>query len=259
MSLDKQQHAMPEQPATQTAGQAAVKVKTPSTFAQYKTLLAKDLQQEFRTREMTTSMGIYALLVLIVYGAAVSQASSDLDVLQLAGGLFWALVIFTSLLGLNRSFSHDKEQGCLEGILLVPLDRSVVFLAKATSNLIFLLAVEVIAVPLFWFFFLTNVELGQSAALALPALLVGSVGIAGVGTLLSTITVNTRGKDVMLAVLFIPLIFPLLYACVSATTAVLVGAEGCVDTFTTAIVMAAGYDIVMVLLGWVLYDFVISA
>ncbi len=244
--------------AAQSASAAAVEVKTPSTLAQYRTLLAKDLQQEFRTREMTTSMGIYALLVLIVYGAAMSQASSDLDVLQLAGGLFWALIVFTSLLGLNRSFSHDKEQGCLEGILLVPLDRSVVFLAKATSNLLFLLAVEVIAVPLFWFFFLTNVELGQSAAFALPALLVGSVGIAGVGTLLSTITVNTRGKDVMLAVLFIPLIFPLLYACVSATTAVLVGAEGCMDTFTVAMALAAGYDVVMVLLGWVLYDFVIS-
>ena len=238
---------------------AAPTVKMPSTFAQYKTLLKKDLQQEFRTRELTTSMGIYALLVLIVYGAAVAQASSELDVLQLAGGLFWALVVFASLLGLNRSFSHDKEAGCLEGILLVPLDRSVVFLAKATSNLLFLLAVELVAVPLFAFFFLTNVTLGPDAILALPVLVVGSVGIAGVGTLLSTITVNTRGKDVMLAVLFIPLIFPLLYACVSATTVVLVGAEGCLDTFTVSMAMAVGYDIVMVLLGWVLYDFVISA
>lgn len=236
-----------------------VAVKTPSTLAQYKSLLRKDLQREFRTREMTTSMGIYALLVLIVYGAAVSQASSDLDVLQIAGGLFWALVVFTSLLGLNRSFACDKEQGCLEGILLVPLDRGVVFLAKATSNLLFLLAVEVVAVPLFFFFFLTNMQLGQGALLALPVLLVGSIGIAGVGTLLSTITVNTRGKDVMLAVLFIPLIFPLLYSCVAATTAVLVGAEGFMDVFTVSMAMAVGYDVVMVLLGWVLYDFVVSA
>lgn len=236
-----------------------VAVKTPSALAQYKSLLRKDLQREFRTREMTTSMGIYALLVLIVYGAAVSQASSDLDVLQIAGGLFWALVVFTSLLGLNRSFACDKEQGCLEGILLVPLDRGVVFLAKATSNLLFLLAVEVVAVPLFFFFFLTNVQLGQGALLALPVLLVGGIGIAGVGTLLSTITVNTRGKDVMLAVLFIPLIFPLLYSCVAATTAVLVGSEGFMDVFTVSMAMAVGYDVVMVLLGWVLYDFVVSA
>ncbi|MEF9841103.1 MAG: heme exporter protein CcmB, partial [Raoultibacter sp.] len=122
----------------------APRIVRPSTFKQYKNLLAKDMQQEFRTKEMLTSMGIYALLVLVVYGAALAQTSSTLDILQMSGGLLWALIVFTSLLGLNRSFAHEKEQGCLEGILLVPLDRSVIFLAKATSNLLFLLVVEVI-------------------------------------------------------------------------------------------------------------------
>ena len=131
----------------------AVELKKPSTFQQYKTLLRKDLEQEFRTKEMLTSMGIYALLVIIVYGAALAQTSQTTDVLQMSGGLLWALIVFTSLLGLNRSFAHEKEQGCMEGILLVPMDRSVVFLAKSTSNLLFLLVVEVIAVPLFYFFF----------------------------------------------------------------------------------------------------------
>lgn len=231
----------------------------PSTFAQYRTLLLKDLQQEFRTKEMLTSMGIYALLVLIVYGAALGQSAQSTDVLQISGGLLWSLVVFTSLLGLNRSFNHEKEQGCLEGILLVPLDRSVIFLAKATSNLLFLLIVEVIAVPLFWFFFLTTATPGPDFALAAVPLLVGTIGVAGIGTLLSTITVNTRGKDVMLAVLFVPLIFPLLYACASATTAVIVGADGYFDVFVQSLALAGGYDVIMLLLSWVLYDFVISA
>ena len=213
-----------------TAG--GVALKKPSTFQQYKTLLRKDLEQEFRTKEMLTSMGIYALLVIIVYGAALAQTSQTTDVLQMSGGLLWALIVFTSLLGLNRSFAHEKEQGCLEGILLVPMDRSVVFLAKSTSNLLFLLVVP---------------------------LLVGTVGVAGIGTLLSTITINTRGKDVMLAVLFIPLIFPLLYACVSATTAAIVGAEGYADVMLTSLALAGGYDVIMILASWVLYDFVISA
>ena len=206
----------------------AVELKKPSTFQQYKTLLRKDLEQEFRTKEMLTSMGIYALLVIIVYGAALAQTSQTTDVLQMSGGLLWALIVFTSLLGLNRSFAHEKEQGCMEGILLVPMDRSVVFLAKSTSNLLFLLVVE-------------------------------AIGVAGIGTLLSTITINTRGKDVMLAVLFIPLIFPLLYACVSATTAVIVGAEGYADIMLTSLALAGGYDVIMILASWVLYDFVISA
>ena len=222
-------------------------------------LLRKDLEQEFRTKEMLTSMGIYALLVLVVYGAALAQTTSTLDVLQMSGGLLWALIVFTSLLGLNRSFAHEKEQGCLEGILLVPLDRSVIFLAKATSNLLFLLAVEVVAVPLFYFFFLTTVTPGESFWLLAVPLFVGTVGVAGIGTLLSTITVNTRGKDVMLAVLFIPLVFPLLWACVSATTAVVVGAEGYMDVMLTSLALGVGYDVVMLLASWVLYDFVISA
>ena len=222
-------------------------------------LLKKELRQEFRTREMLTSMGIYALLVIIVYGAALALTARGIDIATMGGGLLWVLIVFTSLLGLGRSFAHEKEQGCLEGILLVPLDRSAIFLAKATANILFMLAVEVIAVPLFYFFFMT----GQPVASTLPAivapLLVGTVGMGGIGTMLSTITVNTKSKDVLLAVLFIPLIYPLLYACVTATTAAITGTELWTDLFTMPLVLACGYDIVMLLVCWVLYDFVVSA
>lgn len=231
----------------------------PSTFSQYRTLLKKDLRQEFRTREMLTSMGIYAFLVIIVYGAALALTARGMDIAHMGGGLLWVLIVFTSLLGLGRSFAHEKEQGCMEGILLVPLDRSVVFLAKSTANVIFMLAVEIIAVPLFYFFFMT----GEPAAPTLPAivapLVVGTIGMAGVGTMLSTITMNTRSKDVLLAVLFIPLIYPLLLACVTATTAAITGAELWTDLFVMPLVLAAAYDVVMLLVCWVLYDFVVSA
>ncbi len=236
-----------------------VKLSRPSTWQQYKTLVRKDLAQEFRTREMFTSMGIYALLVIIVYGAALAQTAARLDIVRMSGGLIWAMLVFSSLLGLNRSFSHEKEQGCLEGILLVPLDRSVVYLAKVTSNLLFLLAVEVIAIPLFIFFFMTSQPLPETFWFVVFPLIFGTIGMAGVGTMLSTITVNTRGKDVMLAVLFIPLIYPLLYACVTATTAALVGGEFWIDSYTMPLLLAAGYDAIMLIACWVLYDFVISA
>ena len=236
----------------------AASARKPSTFSQYRTLLRKDLQREFRTKDMLSSMAIYAILVLVVYGAALSQTGRRFDILQMSGGLLWALIVFTSLLGLNRSFSYEKADGCLEGILLVPLDRSVVFLAKATSNLVFLLAVEVLVLPLFYFFFLTTTTPAPTWPLMLVPLLVGTVGMAGIGTLLSTITVNTRGKDVLLAVLFIPLVFPLLYSCVSATTVVVAGGD-VEAVFASAVALAAGYDVVMVLLSWVLYDFAVSA
>lgn len=232
--------------------------RAPSALAQYRVLLMKDLRQEFRTKEMLVSMGIYALLVIVVFGVALSFARPGADFLEVSGGLLWALVVFTSLLGLNRSFSHETENGCLEGLLLAPLDRGVVFLAKATSNLVFLGIVEIIAVPLYWVFFSSFAAPAATAALIVVPLVLGSVGIAGIGTLLSTITAATRGKDVMLALLFVPIVFPLLYACVSATTAALVGGVLMEEAFATSLVLAAGYDVIMLLASWVLYDFVVS-
>ena len=90
------------------------------------------------------------------------------------------------------------------------------------------------------------------------SIMVGTIGIAGIGTLLSTITANTRGKDVLLAILFIPLVFPLLYSCVSATTVVVAGGD-IEGVYMSSVLLAAGYDLIMVLLSWVLYDFAVSA
>lgn len=231
----------------------------PSAFAQYRALLMKDIRQELRTREMLTSMVVYALLVLTIYGAALAQVGDDLQVLSFAGGLLWALIVFTSLLGLNRSFSHETESGCLEGILLAPIDRAVVFLAKATSNLLFLAVVELIVLPLFFLFFLSGAQLAATTPMIALPLEVGTIGVAGVGTLLSTMTIDTRGRDVLLAILFIPVIFPLLYACVSATTVAFLGVEGTFGSFWTSCGIAAAYDVIMIAAAWGLYEFVVDA
>lgn len=229
-----------------------------SPLAQYKALLMKDLRRELRTREMLISMGVYALLVLAIYGAALAQVGDSVQVVSLAGGLLWALIIFTSLLGLNRSFAHETESGCLEGILLAPVDRAVVFLAKATSNLIFLVAVELLAVPLFFLLFLSGAELAAATPMLVLPLAVGTVGVAGVGTLLSTMTIDTRGRDVLLAILFIPVTFPLLHACVSATTTAFLGVEGTMGAFWASLALAGAYDVIMLAAAWGLYEFLLD-
>ena len=248
MSLDGSRLAAPAQPR-----------RGASVWAQYRTLLAKDVRMEVRTRDMLVSMGVYALLVLTVYGATLSQTGDALDVLSVAAGLLWALVVFTSLLGLNRSFANETADGCLEGILLAPVSRPVIFLAKATSNLLFMLVVGVIAVPLFFVFFLSGAQLAPTTWLVVWPLLVGTVGVAGVGTFLSTMTMDTRGKDVLLAILFIPVIFPLLYACVSATSVALAGVEGQMLTFWRSLALAGGYDVIMIAVAWGLYEFVVGS
>jgi heme exporter protein B len=212
---------------------------------------------------MLTSMGLYALLVLVVYYLALAQAGSKFDVGYIAAGLLWLAIIFTSLLGLNRSLVHEKDQGCLDALLLSPIDRPIIFFGKSVGNLLFLLIVEVIIVPMFYFFFLSGQSLAGPVWMLALVLLVGSIGIAGMGTMLATMSVNTKGKDFILAVMFIPIMFPLLYACVGAATGVVMGdavfVDGWIEVYWRSLGIAAGYDAVMLLAAFGLYEFIIGA
>jgi len=230
-----------------------------SGMRQFKAILKKDIVMELRTKEMLTSMGLYALLVLLIYYVALSQAGSSFDVTNIAGGLLWLAIVFTSLLGLNRSLVHEKDQGCLDALLLAPVDRPVIFFGKAIGNLVFLLIVEVFVVPLFMLIFQAGKYANLSAVGWLALVLVaGSVGIAGVGTLLATMSVNTTGKDFVLAVLFIPIMFPLLLAVVAATWAILKASPD-MAVYWKMLAVAGGYDAIMLLAAYALYEFVLGA
>ena len=215
---------------------------------------------ELRTKEMLMSMGLYSLLTMVVYFVALSQAGAGFDPRDIAAGLLWLAFIFTSMLGLNRSLVHEKDQGCLEALLLSPVDRPVIFFAKSIGNLIFLLIVEALTVPVFGFLFLQGESVDASALALIPlALLAGSIGIAGVGTLLATMSVNTTGKDFVLAVLFIPLEFPLLLGAVTATGAAIIGGPEAMNVFWTGMAWVLGYDVIMLLASYGLYEFIVGA
>lgn len=216
---------------------------------------------ELRTKEMITSMGLYALLVLVVYYVALSQAGEGFEVNRIAAGLLWLAILFTSMLGLNRSLVHEKDQGCLDALLLSPIDRPVIFFGKAVGNLIFLLLVEVFIVPMFMFVFgagAGNPIEGPIWMIAL-ALVAGSIGIAGVGTLLATMSVNTKGKDFVMSILFIPLMVPLLLAVVAAASVVMTAGPDYVMTYWKMMAAAGGYDVIMLLAAFGLYEFVLGA
>jgi len=242
-------------PATDTA----VRPRRSSSWRQFKAILRKDIVMELRTKEMLTSMGLYTLLTLLIYQVALSQSGSGFDVRLIAAGLLWLAFLFTSMLGLNRSLVHEKDQGCLEALLLSPVDRPVIFFAKATGNLVFLLIVQVLTIPLFYVMFLSGRAIGGELWMIPLAMVVGSVGIAGVGTLLATISVNTRGRDFILAVLFVPIMYPLLLAAVGATSAAVLGNPGFVEEFWRDIALAGGYDAIMLLAAFGLYEFIVGA
>jgi heme exporter protein B len=227
---------------------------------QFRAILRKDIVMELRTKEMLMSMGLYSLLTMVVYFVALSQAGQTFDPRDIAAGLLWLAFLFTSMLGLNRSLVHEKDQGCLDALLLSPVDRPVIFFGKVVGNLIFLLVVEVLTLPVFAFLFLQGESIDVSTLALVPLVLLGgSVGIAGVGTLLATMSVNTTGKDFILAVLFIPLAYPLLLGAVTATHAAIAGGPDALGTFWIGMAWVGGYDLIMMLASYGLYEFIVGA
>lgn len=227
---------------------------------QFRAMLRKDIVMELRTKEMLMSMGLYSLLTMVVYFVALSQAGSSFDPREIAAGLLWLSFIFTSMLGLNRSLVHEKDQGCLEALLLSPVDRPVIYFAKVSGNLIFLLIVEALTIPVFAFLFLQGRAIDAASLALVPLVLLGgSIGIAGIGTLLATMSVNTSGKDFVLAMLFIPLVYPLLLGSVTATAAAIVGGPEAMGAFWAGMAWVFGYDVIMLLASYGLYEFIVGA
>jgi heme exporter protein B len=227
--------------------------KVTRDFHQFWAILKKDLTLELRSKDVLMSTFLFSVMALVVFYFAFSPNIKDLTLV--AAGMLWVAVLFTSLLGLNRSFVHEKEEECLDGLLLSPVDRPVIFVAKFAGNFIFLLVLEVVIVPIFSLFFLKG--LSSSAWLELILiLLLGNIGMCAVGTLLATISANTRAKDLLLPILYLPVMMPFMMQVVSYTNAVFVG-KGAGDMMSW-LYLITGFDIIFLLAGYALYDFVIG-
>ena len=134
-----------------------------SGWAQFKAILRKDLIRELRTRDMIVSMILFVLLAMVIFHYAFT-VKEGADLTYFTGGMLWVTFIFAMLLGLNRSFAQEKDERCLDGLLLCPVDRVTIFLAKTAGNLVFLLIIQAVAVPVFTLFFIEKSYLGRPAA-----------------------------------------------------------------------------------------------
>ncbi len=225
-----------------------------SAFRQGWAILRKDLLLEVRSKEVFTSEFLFVVISMVIFYFAFSANISDLSLVS--AGMLWVAVVFTSLLGLNRSFVHEKDEECLDGLLLCPVDRPVIFLAKFFGNFIFLSVLELIAIPIFIFFFLDAEVLKQLHWLVL-ILFLGNAGICSVGTLLATISMNTRARDLLLPVLFLPVIIPLLVPLVSVTNYIFT-MRGSISDMYSLVLQILVFDIIFLIVCYALYDFVIG-
>ncbi len=204
---------------------------------------------------MLVSMILFVLLAMVIFHWAFT-VKGQTDLTYFTGGMLWVTFIFAMLLGLNRSFAQEKDEHCLDGLLLCPVDRVTIFLAKTFGNLVFLLIIQVVAVPVFALFFIERSFVGDLLPFVV-VLLLADVGICALGTLLATISMNTRSRDLLLPILFLPLIVPLLVAATSATTLVFADGAG-FGTVGGRILFILGFDAVFLVVAWGTYDFAIG-
>ena len=179
----------------------------------------KDIVAELRTKEMFSAMFVFAVLVIVVFNFAFDLRVSGERVRQVAPGALWVAFAFAGILGLNRAFVAEKDRGCLEGLLLAPVDHTAIYFGKMISTVLFMLVVEALMLPVFTAFFGVNLfDLGLVFIVVL-----GTVGFASVGTILSAMTAQTRAREVLLPILLLPVAAPVLIAAVKATAGILDG------------------------------------
>jgi heme exporter protein B len=210
----------------------------------------KDLTAEWRTRENLTAMLVFALLTVLIFNFAL-----ELDIQaqeSLSAGILWVTFVFAGTIGLNRSLALEKDRGCLDGLLLAPVDRSVIYFGKVIGNMIFLVLVELIVLPIYSFLF--QVPVFQPGFLLV--VLLGSFGYVAVGTLLATMVIQVRTRDILLPILLFPLTLPVVIAAVKASQGFLeLLSFSEVSTWLNLLVV---YDLIFFAVAFMVFDYVVE-
>ena len=215
-------------------------------------LLAKDLKTEWRTREIFTSMFVFAVLVLVVFNFAIG-ADTEL-IRQVASGVIWIALLFASVLGLQRTGQMEREEDSLQGVLLALHDRSALFMAKMLAQMLYLLVVVLCTLPLcgIWFRIDFLACLGELCV----ALMLGMFGLSIVGTLFSMIALHTRACEVMLPLLFLPVSIPLTIAAVQATAQLIDGKS--LRDIADYLVLISIFDVVFFVVALLVFDSIVE-
>jgi heme exporter protein B len=222
----------------------------PSFIKAMLAIVRKDLASEFNSPEMVLAMLVFSLLVIIIFNFALEL---DIKIRQsVTSGVLWTTFTFAGTLGLNRSMSIERDRGCMDGLLLAPVDRSAIYFGKAISNLIFMLIVEGIILPIYSMLY--NINLFQPGLLGV--ILLGSVGYTAVGTLLSAMSAQTRTRDILLSILLFPVAMPVLLASVKASGGLLAGAE--FSEILTPLNLLIVYDVIFIAVAFMVFDYIVE-
>ncbi len=210
----------------------------------------KDTISEIRTKEIVSSVLVFTLLVILIFNFAFG-ASQEVMAL-VAPGMLWVTFAFAGVLSLNRSFVPEKEQGCLEGLMVCPISREAIYAGKMLGSLLFMLIIEAIALPIFAFLF--NLPVLSLQLIAVTVLT--TVGFAAVGTLFSALAVNTKAREVVLPILFLPIVIPIIICAVKASALALSGESW--GELSSWLEIIAAFDVVFLMVPFLVFAFVIE-
>jgi heme exporter protein B len=215
-------------------------------------LLRKDLQLELRSFESVPAMLLFTVSAFVLFRFGLDRTSLEGD---LAAGVLWVTLLLAAVLGMNRLFVAEREQGGFEAIRLAPVDGTALFFAKAAALVIYLLALEIVALPVFAIFFLGSWE---GLLPLLPVLLLMNVGLAVTGALISPMATNSRARDLIGPLILLPLIVPLMVAASGAAQNLLAGGGPSYDRYWTWLGTLGLYDLIFLLIGWAVFDFLLE-
>jgi heme exporter protein B len=221
-------------------------------FSQAWAIVRKDLLTELRGASTIVSMVLLGLLVVLVFNFGVEPGTSSASLAR--AGVLWSAFLFSGVIAVGRSFSSEKEAGCLDGLLLCPVDRGVIYLGKLLGNLILVFATGVVI--LLFFTVVYNVGIGAGWLGLLLLLVLASVGLSALGTLFAAVAAGVRARDALLTVFIFPLLVPLVIAAAHCSTLFLSG-KSLADTGLWPWLLVV-YDVVFLAISFVVFDFVVE-
>ena len=210
----------------------------------------KDMLSEMRTKEIISSVLVFALLVIVIFNFAFGASPETIRLV--APGILWVTFTFAGVLSLNRSFILEKEQDCLEGLMVCPVSREVIYVGKMLGILLFMLIIEAIALPIFAFLFNLAVFSLQLVAIIVLA----TVGFAAVGTLFSALAVNTKAREMVLPILFLPIVIPIIISAVKASGLALSGDSW--SDLSSWLAIIGAFDVIFIVVSFLIFAFVIE-
>ncbi len=216
-------------------------------------LLWKDFLLEIRRRENLLAMFFFGTLLLFVFDFAFDIPPERAP--EMAPGLLWLAFLFTGTLGLTQLFQPERENSCLEALLLCPMDRASLYLAKVFFNFLLMLLVELVVFPLFWILF--NLKSWEILPSMFLVALLGTLGFCVLGTLFSAVTLKARAKELLLPLILFPLMIPVILATIRGMESILQTGE-----FQEALPwlrLLIGFDLIFFTAGFLIFEWVIEA